>query len=266
MKTITLETVNYSVENGVAVIEINRPARMNTLGGSLKQDLEAAFFSHARSDPAVRAVVLTATGDRAFCAGADIKERATRDTSTFDYFVTQEYTHTLFRRIENFERPVICAINGVALGGGLELAMCADIRIAANHARIGLTEVRLGAIPAAGGTQRLTRLVGESVAKEMVFTSAMLSADEAKAIRLINRVTTPEALRETAMELARQIAEQPPLAVAFAKQTMNGGLQVGIDEGLIYERYAAAILANSEDRKEGFLAFTEKRKPVFKGL
>ena len=161
---------------------------------------------------------------------------------------------------------MICAINGVALGGGLELAMCADIRIAANHARIGLTEVRLGAIPAAGGTQRLTRLVGESIAKEMVFTSSMLSADEAKIIRLVNRVTTLAALRETAIELATKIAEQPPLAVAFAKQTMNGGLQVGIEEGLIYERYAAAILANSEDRKEGFLAFAEKRDPVFRGL
>ncbi|MCC5969199.1 MAG: enoyl-CoA hydratase/isomerase family protein [Pararhodobacter sp.] len=265
MSIPSLETVNYSVDDDVAIIEINRPDRMNTLGGTLKQDLEAAFFTHARADPRVRAVVLTAVGDKAFCAGADIKERATRSASTFDYFVAQEYTHTLFRRIETFERPVICAINGVALGGGLELAMCADIRIAADHARLGLTEVRLGAIPAAGGTQRLTRLVGEGIAKEMVFTSAMLSADEAKAIRLVNRVTTAQTLRDTAMELARQIAGQPPLAVAFAKQTMNSGLQVGIDEGLIYERYAAAILANSEDRKEGFQAFAEKRKPVFRG-
>jgi enoyl-CoA hydratase len=266
MAATALETVNFSVEDGVAILEINRPERMNTLGGSLKQDLERALFEFARGDQSVRAVLLTAVGDKAFCAGADIKERNTRSTTTFDYFVAQQYTHDLFRRIETFERPVICAINGVALGGGLELAMCADIRIAADHARLGLTEVRLGAIPAAGGTQRLTRLVGESVAKEMVFTSAMLSADEAKEIGLVNRVVPLDGLRDEAMALARRIAEQPPLAVAFAKQAMNGGLQVGIDEGLVYERYAASILTNSEDRKEGFRAFVEKRKPVFRGL
>lgn len=260
-----LETVNYSVEDGVAVIEINRPDRMNTLGGTLKPDLETAFFRYARSDERVRAVVLTAVGDKAFCAGADIKERNGREISTFDYFVAQEYTHDLFRRIETFERPVICAINGVALGGGLEIAMCADIRYAADHARLGLTEVRLGALPAAGGTQRLTRLIGESAAKEMVYTSAMLSADEALGKGLVSRVAPLAELRATAMETARKIAEQPPLAVAFCKQTMNAGMQVGIDAGLIYERYAASILVNSEDRKEGFRAFVEKRKPEFRG-
>ena len=265
MPNTALESLNYAVNDAVALIEINRPDRMNTLGGTLKQDLETAFFELARKDPSVRAVVLTAVGDRAFCAGADIKERNGRTVTPFDYFVTQEYTHTLFRRIETFERPVICAINGVALGGGLELALCADIRIAADHASLGLTEVRLGAIPAAGGTQRLTRLVGESIAKEMVFTSAMLSADEALAIRLVNRVTPATDLRAAALDLAARIAQQPPLAVSFAKQVMNGGLQVGVDEGLIYERYASTILVNSEDRNEGFRAFAEKRKPVFRG-
>lgn len=260
-----LTAVNYAVEDGVAVIEINRPERMNTLGGSLKPDLETAFFELARKDQSVRAVILTAVGERAFCAGADIKERDGREISTFDYFVSQEYTHDLFRRIETFERPVICAINGVALGGGLELAMCADIRIAADHARLGLTEVRLGAIPAAGGTQRLTRLVGESLAKEMVLTSAMLSAEEARAVRLVSKVVPQAGLRAAAMAMARTIAQQPPMAVAFAKQTMNAGLQVGLDQGLIYERYAASILVNSEDRKEGFRAFVEKRPPVYTG-
>ncbi len=260
-----LETVNYSVEDGVAIIEINRPDRMNTLGGTLKPDLETAFFQYARADERVRAVVLTAVGDRAFCAGADIKERNGREISTFDYFVAQEYTHDLFRRIETFERPVICAINGVALGGGLEIAMCADIRYAADHARLGLTEVRLGALPAAGGTQRLTRLIGESAAKEMVYTSAMLPAEEALAKGLVSKVVPLPALREAALETARKIAQQPPMAVAFCKQTMNAGMQVGIDAGLIYERYAASILVNSEDRKEGFRAFVEKRKPEFRG-
>lgn len=261
-----LETVNYAVEDGVAIIEINRPDRMNTLGSSLKPDLETAFFSYAREDETVRAVVLTAVGDKAFCAGADIKERAGREITTFNYFVAQEYTHDLFRRIETFERPVIAAINGVALGGGLEIAMCADIRFAADHARLGLTEVKLGALPAAGGTQRLTRLIGESAAKEMVYTSAMLSADEALAKGLVSKVVPLAELRGAAMELAKRIAQQPPLAVAFCKQTMNAGMQVGIEAGLIYERYAASILVNSEDRKEGFKAFVEKRPPVFKGV
>lgn len=261
-----LDCVNYSVEDGVAIIEINRPDRMNTLGATLKPDLEAAFFDYARHDDAVRAVVLTAVGDKAFCAGADIKERAGREITTFNYFVAQEYTHDLFRRIETFERPVIAAINGVALGGGLEIAMCADIRYAADHARMGLTEVRLGALPAAGGTQRLTRLVGESRAKEMVYTSAMLDAAEALRLGLVSKVVPLADLRPAALELAKRIAAQPPLAVAFAKQTMNAGMQVGIEAGLIYERYAASILVNSEDRKEGFRAFVEKRPPVFKGV
>lgn len=265
MSTTKLDTLNYSREGAIAILEINRPDRMNTLGGSLKQDLETAFFELARKDPDVRAVVLTAVGDRAFCAGADIKERTGRTTTTFDYFVNQEYTHTLFRRIETFERPVICAINGVALGGGLELAMCADIRLAADHAKIGLTEIRLGAIPAAGGTQRLSRLIGEARAKEMLFTSAMLSAEDARSYGLVSRVVPLADLRATAIDLAQKIAQQPPLALAFAKQALGSGLQVGIDEGLIYERYASAILVNSEDRKEGFRAFAEKRKPVFKG-
>ncbi|MEE3101528.1 MAG: enoyl-CoA hydratase-related protein [Pseudomonadota bacterium] len=261
-----LDCVNYAVEDGVALIEINRPDRMNTLGGTLKPDLETAFFDYARNDPSVRAVLLTAAGERAFCAGADIKERDGRVISTFDYFVSQEYTHDLFRRIETFERPVIAAINGVALGGGLEIAMCADIRYAADHAKMGLTEVRLGAIPAAGGTQRLTRLIGESRAKELVYTSTMLDAAEALRLGLVSKVVPMADLRAEAMALAKKIAAQPPLAVAFAKQTMNAGMQVGIDAGLIYERYAASILVNSEDRKEGFRAFVEKRPPVFKGV
>lgn len=260
-----LETVLYSVEDGVALIRINRPDRMNTLGGTLKPDLATAFFEFARNDESVRAVVLTGVGDRAFCAGADIKERADRQTTIPDYFVAQEYTHDLFRRIETFERPVIAAINGVALGGGLELALCCDIRIAAAHARLGLTEVKLGAIPAAGGTQRLSRAIGESAAKELIFTSRMLSAEEALGHRLISRVAPSETMLDMAMGLAKEIAQQPPLAVSFSKQVINAGGQVGVDEGLIYERYAAAILVNSEDRKEGFRAFVEKRPPVFRG-
>lgn len=260
-----LPTILYSVEDGVAILRLNRPDRMNTIGGSMKEDLDKAFFTLIRNDPKVRCVIVTGVGDRAFCAGADIKERAGNRPHPAEYFVRQQYTHDLFRRIERFELPVIAAINGVALGGGLEIALCCDIRIAASHARLGLPEVKLGVIPAAGGTQRLPRVIGESAAKELIFTARLLQADEAKAMGLVSEVIEPAKLMDRAMELAQTIASQPPLAVAFAKNAINTGLQVGIDAGLEYERYAAAMLMDTEDRKEGMRAFVEKRRPVFQG-
>ncbi len=263
--TKTLDTILYSIVDSVALVQLNRPDRMNTLGGTMKEDLETVFFDVLRNNPEVRCVVLTGVGERAFCAGADIKERAANRPHPPEYFIRQQKTHDLFRRIETFERPVIAAINGVALGGGLELALCADIRIAAEHARLGLTEVNLGVLPAAGGTQRLPRLIGESRAKELIFTGRMIEAPEAEDIGLISEVVPKEDLMEEAMSLAKTIASKPPLSVTFAKNAINTGMQVGMDAGLEYERYAASMLIDSEDRKEGMQAFLEKRKPVFKG-
>ncbi len=259
------ETLIYSVVDGVAIIRLNRPERMNSIGGSMKQDLAAAFFDLARNDPQVRCVVITGTGDRAFCAGADIKERAGGVSKGTKYYVTQQATHELFRRIEEFERPVIAAINGVAAGGGLEIALVCDLRIAASTARLGLPEVKLGVLPAAGGTQRLPRLIGEGKAKELMYTGELISAEEALAIGLVNRVVAPEALMDEAMAMARKIAKQPPLAVSFIKRAVNTGMQVGLDSGMQFERFAAAMIVDSEDRKEGMRAFVEKREPVFKG-
>lgn len=261
----TLETLTYAVQDQVALITLNRPERMNTLGGSMKPDLACAFFEWARADPQVRCVVLTGAGDRAFCAGADIKERAGNTPPPTEYFVHQQRTHDLFTQIAAFEKPVLAALNGVALGGGLELALCADVRIAADHARLGLPEVKLGVIPAAGGTQRLTRVVGAAKAKELVFTSALISADEALALGLVNRVVPGASLLDTTLALARQIAAQPPLAVRFAKQAIDLGEQVDIHSALQYERFAAAMIIDSEDRKEGMRAFVEKRAPQFRG-
>lgn len=258
-------TLQYEVNGNVAIIRLNRPDRMNTLGGTMKPDLAKAFFEHARNDDKVTCIVLTGTGNRAFCAGADIKERAEQRTAPADYYVRQEQTHALFRAIEEFEKPTIAAINGVALGGGLELALCCDIRIAAASARFGLPEAKLGVIPAAGGTQRLPRIVGEAVAKELIFTSEIIDAAAAKEIRLVNRVVDDARLMEEALQLAMRIGEQPPLAIRFAKRSVNLGMQVGIDAGLEYERYAASMVVDSEDRKEGMRAFVEKRKPVFVG-
>ena len=259
------ETLLYEVVEGVAIIRLNRPDRMNTLGGTMKPDLARAFFELARDDTSVRCVVLTGTGDRAFCAGADIKERAGGTAHPADYYVTQQRTHELFRGIEEFEKPVIAAINGVALGGGLELALCADIRLAARSARFGLPEIKLGVIPAAGGTQRLPRVVGPAIAKELIFTSELINADAAKDIRLVNRVIDDDKLMDAALTMARRIAAQPPLAVRFAKRSVNLGMQGSVDMGLQFECYGAAMVMDSEDRKEGMRAFVEKREPRFVG-
>lgn len=260
------ETIRYEVHDGVALVTLNRPERMNTLGGSMKADLQVAFNDLARNDAAVRVVVLTGHGDRAFCAGADIKERASSQMALPEYHLKQKATHDLFRSIETFEKPVIAAINGVALGGGLELALCADIRIAASHAKLGLPEAKIGALPAAGGTQRLPRLVGMGWAKQLMFTCDHISAQQAQAIGLVTEVTEPDALMQTALSMAARIAANAPLSVRFIKQAIDRGMQVGIEAGLEYERYAAAIVVSSQDRLEGMRAFVEKRKPDFKGL
>lgn len=263
---MNFETLLYEVHDGVAVVTLHRPERMNTLGGTMKPDLQAVFGDLARNNDAVRAVVLTGSGDRAFCAGADIKERAGLQQTLPEYHLKQKATHDLFRAIETFEKPVIAAINGVALGGGLELALCADIRIAASHAKLGLPEARIGALPAAGGTQRLPRLVGVGWAKQLMFTCDHIDAQQALAIGLVTQVTEPAELMPTALALAARIAANAPLSVRFIKQAVDRGMQVGIEAGLEYERYAAAIVVSSQDRVEGMTAFVEKRKPVFKGV
>lgn len=260
-----LGTLLYEVRDRVAVVTLNRPDRMNTLGSTMKPDLARAFFELARNDDQVRAVLITGSGDKAFCAGADIKERATDVVRGTEYFVRQKATHELFRNIEEFEKPVLAAINGVALGGGLEIALCCDLRIAASHARLGLPEIKLGVIPAAGGTQRLPRLVGEARAKELILTADLVDAETALRYGLVSRVVPQAELMTAALELSQRIAQHPPLAVRFAKRAINRGMQTDLDSGLEYERYAAAMIVDSEDRVEGMRAFVEKREPQFKG-
>ncbi|MGH1357130.1 MAG: enoyl-CoA hydratase/isomerase family protein [Burkholderiaceae bacterium] len=260
-----LETILYDVQDSVALITLNRPERMNSIGGSMKDDLSRSLFEFARNDQSVRAVVITGAGERAFCAGADIKERAGKSLPLPDYHLRQKSTHDLFRAIETFEKPVIAAINGVALGGGLEIALCADIRIASSNARLGLPEARIGALPAAGGTQRLPRLVGPGWAKQLMLTCDHITAEQALQIGLVTEVTESANLLETAMGIAARIAANAPLSLRFIKQAVDLGSQVGIDAGLEFERYAAAIVVSSDDRKEGMTAFVEKRKPSFRG-
>jgi len=259
------ETLLYEVRDGVALVTLHRPERLNTLGGSMKADLRDVFTDRARHDDAVRAVVLTGSGDKAFCAGADIKERAGTVLPLPEYHLKQKATHEPFRGIETFEKPVIAAINGVALGGGLEIALCADIRLAARHAKLGLPEAKIGALPAAGGTQRLPRLVGMAWAKQLMFTGEHLDAEAALRIGLVNQVTDADQLLPTAFAMAARIAQNAPLAIRYIKQAIDLGLQTGIEAGLEYERFAAAIVVSSDDRREGMRAFLEKRAPQFRG-
>jgi enoyl-CoA hydratase len=260
----SLETVIYECRDRISIIKLNRPERMNALSASLKRDVEIAFFELARSDDS-RCVVLTGMGDRAFCAGADIKERVTSNLAGPAQYLRQQQTYDLFNAVADFEKPVIAAINGVALGGGLELALCCDIRLAADHARLGLPEVKLGTLPAAGGTQRLTRYVGPSLAKELMFTGDFLSAEQARSVGLVSRCLPLNELLPAAIELATRIAAQPPLAVRFIKRSVNLGMEVGLEAGLQFERYASALLSDTDDRKEGMRAFVEKRPANFQG-
>lgn len=260
-----LGTLLYEVRDRVAVITLNRPDRMNTVGGTMKADLARAFFELAREDERVLAVLLTGAGDRAFSAGADIKERATEMVRGTEFFVRQKATHDLLRNIEEFEKPVVAAINGVALGGDLEIALCCDLRLASSSARFGLPEVKIGVIPAAGGTQRLPRLIGEARAKELILTADLIDAETAHRYGIVSRVLPPGELMPAALELAQRIAAHPPLAVRFAKSAIHRGLQTDLDSGLEYERYAAAMVVDSEDRIEGMRAFVEKREPHFTG-
>ena len=261
----SMDSVFYEVHGNVAVVTLDRPERMNSLGGTMKADLARAFFDLARKHETVRAVLLTGRGDRAFCAGADIKEQASRSASASEFLQAQKLTHELFRDIEEFEKPVVAAINGVAIGGGLELALCCDLRLASVTARFGLPELGLGVIPAAGGTQRLPRLIGSGRAKEMIMTSEIVGAAVAIQYGLVSRVYEPAALMDEALRLTQSLAERPPLAMRLVKRAINRGLQVDLDSGLEYERTAAAIVFDSSDRREGMQAFVEKRKPVFTG-
>jgi enoyl-CoA hydratase len=261
----TYETLLVQTSDGVATITLNRPESMNALSARLKEELLIAFNEDLPADDALRAVVITGAGSRAFCAGADIKERSGSDPRPAEFVVNQRRTHALFRAIERFARPTIAAVNGLALGGGTELALACDLRIAAQSASFGLSEVNLGVIPAGGGTQRLARLIGPARAKELIYTGERIAAARALEIGLVNRMVADAELGRAAAELAHAIAVKPALAVQFAKDVIDRGLQTDLESGLEYELYAAAILFDTEDRKEGMRAFVEKRKPVFKG-
>jgi len=260
---MSYETLIYEKEEGIAIVTMNRPDRLNALSFKLKEEL-SQVFDVMEKDEEVKVVILTG-GPKAFSAGADIKERSTIQTSQPQYVFNQRKTHAFFCKIEDFEKPVIAAVSGVAVGGGCELSLVCDLRIASETARFGVPEVKIGVIPAAGGTQRLPRIIGITKAKELLYTGDFIDAQEAYRLNLVNKVVPVDKLMETAKELARKLMNNPPLSVKFAKRAVNAGMQLDLASALEYEGFCAAIVVSSEDRIEGFKAFVEKRKPVYKG-
>jgi len=247
---------------GVVTLTLNRLEVMNSLNFPLLHALRDQIESfRLRRD--LRVIIITGSGEKAFCAGADLKERATLSPDQ-----VKEYIFTirnLFTSIEQLNKPVIAAVNGIALGGGTELTLASDIRIASSNASMGLTETRLAIIPGAGGTQRLPRLVGKGKAKELIFTGQRVGAQEALNIGLVNKICEPADLAAESKKMAAMICETGPIAIEQAKYAINYGLETDMHTGLAIESNAYWVCIPTEDRLEGLAAFKEKRKPVYKG-
>lgn len=245
----------------IALITINRPEKRNALTVKTREE-GAAALDALREDDSVRVVVFTGAGDKAFIAGADISEFAGQTALT-----QREVMHgrSLFTVIDTFPKPVIGMINGYCLGGGCELSLCCDIRIASETASFGQPEINLGIIPGCGGTQRLTRLVGEGKAMELILTGEIIDAKTAYTLGLVNMVVPAAELEVKTMELANRIAEKSPIALRLAKEAVKSASRSNLDEGLRREQDLFALCFASEDKDEGVKAFLEKRKPEFKG-
>jgi enoyl-CoA hydratase/carnithine racemase len=259
---MTGDILTVEEEKGILLLTLDRPEVMNSLNFALLHAIgdQIEAIRH-RSD--VRVVVITGAGEKAFCAGADLKERATLPPEKVKEFI---YTiRDLFTSIELLSKPVIAAVNGIALGGGTELALACDIRIASATATMGLTETRLAIIPGGGGTQRLPRLIGKGKAKELIFTGRRVKAEEALSSGLVNQVCEPKDLAGEARKMAEMICEGGPIAIEQAKHAINYGLETDLHTGLAIESTAYWTCIPTEDRLEGLAAFKEKRKPVYKG-
>jgi enoyl-CoA hydratase/carnithine racemase len=249
-------------EESVAVLTIQRPERLNALDARTLDELGQAFLA-LQQDDRIRCVILTGAGERAFVAGADINELAgdTPESARQRALAGQQ----LFDFIEQLGKPVIAAVNGLALGGGCELAMACTFRLAADTARFGQPEVNLGIIPGFAGTQRLVRLIGKTKAMEMILTGAPIAADEALAVRLVNRVVPAGDLMKAARALAADLATKPAVALRHAMEAINRGAEMAFADGCRLEAALFGMVVATEDMKEGTRAFLEKRKPVFKG-
>jgi enoyl-CoA hydratase/3-hydroxyacyl-CoA dehydrogenase len=256
------ETVKVEREQSILWVILNRAHRLNAFNDVLMEEL-ADILDTAEKDASIKCLVITGEGDRSFSTGADLTmfQKATP-------VLAEEFSRAgqkLFGKIEEMSKPVIAAINGFALGGGLELALACDFRIAAEHAEFGNLEVLRGIIPGWGGTQRLVRIVGLARAKELILLGNMIKADEALKIGLVHKVVLYDKLHEEAKALAMKLSEGPPIALKYAKYALNFGTQVPLDAGLRIEAGLMALTFSTEDLKEGVEAFMTRRKPEFKG-
>lgn len=254
------KTLLVERRDGVAILTINRPDVRNALSAEVVGELRTAL-SEFRTDASVSVVVLTGTGEKSFAAGADISQLKSR---TFLDALRGEMQR-LYDEIEDYEKPTIAAVNGYALGGGCELAMACDVRVAAENAKFGLPELNLGIIPGAGGTQRLARLVGKGRALELILTGRIVEAREAERIGLVSHVTDSSRLLETAMSVAASMMGKGPVALRLARMAVKAGLETDQRTGLLIERLAQAVLFSTDDKVEGTSAFLEKRPPSFQG-
>ena len=246
-------------EDGIAVVRLNRPEQLNALNDAVRALLRE-HFAALSADSSVRAIILTGDGKN-FAAGADLKEMA--DRTTVDWLLRR--SHLMYRAIQGCPQPIIAAINGYALGGGCELAMNADIIVAGESAQLGQPEIRVGIMPGAGGTQRLTRAVGKYQAMKICLLGKPITAKEALTLGLVSEVVPDAEVFDTAMKMAKTILGMPPLAVQMTKEVLNAGQEASLETALMLERHAFQMLFSTEDQKEGMRAFIEKRRPSYKG-
>jgi len=259
---MNFENILLEKKKSIAYVTVNRPKVLNALNMATMEELRAAFHD-IKNDKDIRVVILTGAGEKAFVAGADISELAKHDSVS-----GKEYTHrgqSVLALIENLGKPVIACINGFALGGGCELAMACTIRLASENAKLGQPEVKLGIIPGYGGTQRLPRLVGKGLAMQQILTGEMISAQGAYRIGLVNEVVAAAELIPRAEAIAAKVIANPPLAVQYAMEAVNKGMEMPLAEGLYLEATLFGMCCATEDKKEGLTAFLEKRPAQFKG-
>jgi enoyl-CoA hydratase/carnithine racemase len=257
------EQIVLTAEAGIATVTLNRPDRYNALGSRMVDELDEALESIEGAGE-VRAMVLSGAGDRAFCSGVDLKERAEMDAD--GRWSHNRALGAFAERLARLQVPTIAALNGLAFGGGLEIALACDFRVAAEGARFALPEVGIGIVPGAGGTQRLPRLIGVTKAKELILTGRRISAEDALDMGLVSKVVPRSSLMEEARSLAEEIASNSPLAVAYAKAAVDLASETTIEQGLRYETAAIRATLTSEDYKIGLAAFAEKRTPEFPPL
>ncbi|WP_018133028.1 enoyl-CoA hydratase-related protein [Effusibacillus pohliae] len=259
---MNFEHLLFAVEDGIATVTLNRPKALNALNSALLTELSELVDAIAK-DASIGAVILTGAGEKAFVAGADIAEM--QGKTPLEARAFSQFGNSVFSKIERMPQPVIAAVNGFALGGGCELAMACDIRIASTHAKFGQPEVNLGIVAGFGGTQRLPRLVGPGIAKELLMTGDMITAERAAQIGLVNHVVEPAELLPKAQEIAAKMLSKGPFAVRFSKKLVNEGINMDLERALALESEVFGTLFGTEDRLEGMTAFLEKRPAKFQG-